>query len=574
MKKTFLVLFTVLVLLIFSGSCYAYEFEVATSDDLRFALDSADDNGESDTITLLPGTYETGGTYFFYSAIVPPGATGDLTIIGSGDVVLDAGNSGQVLNIASNYSTVITLRNLTVQNGVALEGAGANIDIETGTINVVNCSFKDNSAIEYDAGGLYAYIDNGGNIQVSSCDFSGNTANETDADGGGLYARVNSGDIAVIASSFDRNEGARYGGAAHLYLTNGELELSNCTFTNNIGSASDCYGGGAYIETDEVNCVVTNNIFSKNSSPYTAGGISLYSYNGGAYFASNYLEVNSADYGGGAYIYCEGDLTVENNIFTGNMGAEYGGGIAFQTGGWLEDAHHVIFRNNLVADNTTDYKGGGVHFISRYVASADIINNTITGNNVLLDTSFSYGGGLFVRCLSPDTDVSIYNNIIWGNTSYHYPSPADDIHLEDEDGSKCYFDLYNNLYSMYATDFSDGESVLSKDFNFNTLDPLFVSETDYHLQETSIAIDRGDNLAPGIPETDIEGNARIYGGTVDMGAYEYSPANDDDDDENSDDDDDEDDNGNGGGGGSCNIGAFIPSMLLLIAPLLFLVRKR
>ena len=31
----------------------------------------------------------------------------------------------------------------------------------------------------------------------------------------------------------------------------------------------------------------------------------------------------------------------------------------------------------------------------------------------------------------------------------------------------------------------------------------------------------GDNNAPGLPATDIEGYARIVGTTVDMGAYEY-----------------------------------------------------
>ena len=46
-----------------------------------------------------------------------------------------------------------------------------------------------------------------------------------------------------------------------------------------------------------------------------------------------------------------------------------------------------------------------------------------------------------------------------------------------------------------------------------------------------------------------------------MGAYEYDsiPTGDDDDD-------------NGGGG--CNTDSFLPSMLLLIAPLLFLARKK
>jgi len=53
-----------------------------------------------------------------------------------------------------------------------------------------------------------------------------------------------------------------------------------------------------------------------------------------------------------------------------------------------------------------------------------------------------------------------------------------------------------------------------------------------------------------------------------MGAYEYDSI------PTGDDEDDDDEDGNGGGGGNCNIGAFVPSMLLLIAPLLFLVRKR
>ncbi|MCK5408437.1 MAG: T9SS type A sorting domain-containing protein, partial [Candidatus Krumholzibacteria bacterium] len=54
-------------------------------------------------------------------------------------------------------------------------------------------------------------------------------------------------------------------------------------------------------------------------------------------------------------------------------------------------------------------------------------------------------------------------------------------------------------------------------------DPLFVDGVggDYHLSEGSPAIDAGDNSATHLPLTDIDGNPRIVGVAVDMGAYEY-----------------------------------------------------
>ncbi len=52
-------------------------------------------------------------------------------------------------------------------------------------------------------------------------------------------------------------------------------------------------------------------------------------------------------------------------------------------------------------------------------------------------------------------------------------------------------------------------------------DPLFVSNTDFHLQATSPAINAGNNVrVPPDITTDIEGNPRIQNGQVDIGAYE------------------------------------------------------
>jgi len=64
------------------------------------------------------------------------------------------------------------------------------------------------------------------------------------------------------------------------------------------------------------------------------------------------------------------------------------------------------------------------------------------------------------------------------------------------------------------------------------VDPLFVDPCngDYRLLPGSPCIDAGDNAAAGLPETDLSGRARTIDGdcngvaTVDMGAYEFIPA--------------------------------------------------
>ena len=60
----------------------------------------------------------------------------------------------------------------------------------------------------------------------------------------------------------------------------------------------------------------------------------------------------------------------------------------------------------------------------------------------------------------------------------------------------------------------------------NKVDPLFVDlgNEDYHLQPGSPCIDTGNNLAPQLPGTDMDGQPRMVNGIVDMGAYEHQGA--------------------------------------------------
>ena len=119
--------------------------------------------------------------------------------------------------------------------------------------------------------------------------------------------------------------------------------------------------------------------------------------------------------------------------------------------------------------------------------------------------------------------TSLFNNIIWENSS----DDGKDIYI-DNTGNEPFFPVPVNIYN---NDFDQSASgtVIVKPFtidssNFNNENPLFVSSSNYHLSASSPCINTGDNAAPSIPATDKDGNPRISGGTVDMGAYEYNPS--------------------------------------------------
>ncbi len=89
-------------------------------------------------------------------------------------------------------------------------------------------------------------------------------------------------------------------------------------------------------------------------------------------------------------------------------------------------------------------------------------------------------------------------------------------------------------FLSYNDVFSGGHAAWSGVCDFTTnpgnifADPYFVNPnvSNFHLQPGSLAINAGNNAAgtfqfPTLPSTDFDGNPRIVGGRVDLGAYEY-----------------------------------------------------
>jgi hypothetical protein len=253
----------------------------------------------------------------------------------------------------------------------------------------------------------------------------------------------------------------------------------------------------------------------------------------------------------GAGIYCyQASPTITGNVITGNHGpcilgasiedyiVGYGGAI----GGW--EASPIITRN--IIKNNSAYAGAGVFVFgepqirdnliyanSAYIGGGVIlfgghlINNTIVGNDASLNGGGQIGGNIYTEFSPEFGRMSIVNNIICsaksgGGIFWQGDYPEDVMTFND---------FWKNTPGNYASINAEGTELIydgqldQTGINGNiSRDPLFVDAKtdDYHLQLDSPCANAGDPILLPLPdETDIDGQLRIFGGRVDIGADEY-----------------------------------------------------
>jgi hypothetical protein len=313
-----------------------------------------------------------------------------------------------------------------------------------------------------------------------------------------------------------------YGAVRCAYLTNGPV-LSGFTLTNGAVSGS---GGGVngapYFgpHGPVANAVVTNCTLIGNTATYSGGG---------AYYCIlNHctLTGNSADEGGGAV-----GGTLDNCTLTGNSAYSRGGGAYREPYG---DGFSTTLNNCTLSGNSAQ-TGGGVY-------QGTLSNCTLAGNRATgTGSGYGIGGGAYQGTLN--------NCMIISNSAYHSGGGAYEGTLNNctlsgnsaDSGGGAYGATLNNCIVYYntASRFNDpyrtncpgctlSYCCTSQDYGASNITnaPLFLALTNNNLrlQSNSPCINAGLNAyAPGL--TDLDGNPRIVGGTVDMGAYEcQSPA--------------------------------------------------
>jgi hypothetical protein len=192
---------------------------------------------------------------------------------------------------------------------------------------------------------------------------------------------------------------------------------------------------------------------------------------------------------------------IKNCVITKNRGLKVGG-----TGIACYNSSPIIL-NSIIADNFSSigsYTYGEA--ISCYYSSPAIINCTITKNGI----------GIYSYHSSP----IITNTILWGNGN---PEDPEIYVYEGIPGN-----INPQLKPVVTNSIVQGG--WPEGTNIIDADPLFIDPEngDYHLDEGSPAIDKGDNGAPNLPLKDLDGGPRIVDGdgdgaaVVDLGAYEYS----------------------------------------------------
>ena len=307
-----------------------------------------------------------------------------------------------------------------------------------------------------------------------------NGAAATLIDGGGIMRCIYLTNGAVLSGFTLTNGSAGSGGG--VYCTSTNVLISNCTIISNTASGG---GGGVYSGT-LTNCAISGNTcLPTGSNGGGASGSLLYSCTLTGNVTGVFLR-SGATRGGGA-----NSCTLNNCTLSGNKA--YGAGAA---GG---AANSSFLNNCTLKNNYSDDLGGGT-YISTLTNCLLYANQATRGggdtsgtlNNCTICNNLSAGSG------GGGTSGSTANNcIIFNNTSPNNIGSA--------------------LNYCCTPDTGNAGCITNA--------PLFLNQSggDFHLQNFSPCINAGNNAYAGIIN-DLDGNPRIVGGTVDIGAFENQSA--------------------------------------------------
>ncbi|WP_223788817.1 choice-of-anchor Q domain-containing protein [Marinicella meishanensis] len=317
-------------------------------------------------------------------------------------------------------------------------------------------------------------------------------------------------------------------------LSDPDVVLDGFTITagfNDNGPPPARTGGGVECNTaNSAGHVLSHLVLQGNWAEFSGGA--MYGCNS---TISNALFVNneSANNGGAATFTSQATPTLDQVSFIGNSAVNNGGAIVHQaiemdrvyfagnsaggSGGALYASNVAVVTNSLFSGNAAGSDGGAVYLL----APSSFTNVTMTGNVAVGDGGAIYHLGGPVR----GGNTAIENSIVWNNEDI---SGVGTVGASKSGGGDVIWSHSLVQGSGGSTAWNNAAGI-DADNNID-LDPDFVQDVDLMAVPTvagnarltlgSAAIGSGNNAVVSTTE-DLDGNARIDGGTVDMGAYEY-----------------------------------------------------
>jgi hypothetical protein len=458
-------------------------------------------NLQDDTIVLdNPSTFgnDIAWTYF------PLGAEKDydFTIIRQGGQgVIDGGGQPVEFYLVNEGTGKITVNGLKLQNIGNANTYGAVMEIKSGgdlvleNVSVINTRSR-NWGTPDASGGVH--LVSGANVRISNSRIENNIH-------GGLY--VDATHVEILDSSISGNiadstpSNTAHSGASLLMHS---FDIRNTEFLGNEGNQYTIAGGlhllfKSGVTSGPANSVLFNNRFINNRALNAPAALSL---------------VRRGDF--------ISRIEIDRNLFSGNeTDTNVSGAINLD----VNTGTRVVLRDNVMINNsTTGTPGQSANYGSAVYAQVSdtgklyFINNTVVNNDTAATASNSAAVHIYTNDYQAELEVS--NNIIYDNPTTRVNFADSDLRL-DGDKNASITVRNNNLGQSYIYNGATSPSLSVSGTVLSA--PAFANAAseDYHLASNSILIDGGFSSGQ-LSSSDMDGQARIQGVRVDIGADEFS----------------------------------------------------
>ena len=299
---------------------------------------------------------------------------------------------------------------------------------------------------------------------------------------GGVSCYGSNGDTVIISHcTISHNRASKYGGG----LNCNYAKVSDCLIEYDTASSyQQGFGGGLYASyANVVRCTVRHNFCNMQG-----GGIHV-----------GYTSVISQ---------CE----ITHNVCNNN-----GGGVYLSN----SNANQATLDNCLIANNTAAYGAGLYNNYINVVRNLTVVNNNISSSN-----TNNTGAGVYSYSYysSDNYTLTIQNSVFWGNrvngvVNNLMKNNAGTSFIVSHCAFEGGYESGDNIVTLLPDDAANG--LMSPHFVNPALTAGYLDNTpnpDWHLANGSPCANKGDNSVA--DTADLDGNARIQQGVVDLGCYE------------------------------------------------------